>query len=80
VSKADKASGICDYSDTHKNKEWHGYAAMVAAAYAKDLLYQMAPSRVEAERKINDTLSSGKLLVQRSIRIILLTVNKFRRI
>ncbi|KAM5344968.1 hypothetical protein ACJ41O_010830 [Fusarium nematophilum] len=30
--------GICDYSDSHKNKEWQGYAAMTAAAYAKDLL------------------------------------------
>ncbi|KAJ5663545.1 hypothetical protein N7507_004276 [Penicillium longicatenatum] len=30
--------GICDYSDSHKNKEWQGYAAMVAAAYTKDLL------------------------------------------
>ncbi|KAF2183430.1 purine and uridine phosphorylase, partial [Zopfia rhizophila CBS 207.26] len=30
--------GICDYSDSHKNKEWQGYAAMAAAAYAKDLL------------------------------------------
>jgi nucleoside phosphorylase len=27
--------GIRDYSDTHKNKEWQGYAAMAAAAYAK---------------------------------------------
>lgn len=43
--------GICDYSDSHKNKEWQGYAAMVAAAYAKDLLLQIIPSRVEAERK-----------------------------
>jgi hypothetical protein len=30
--------GICDYSDSHKNKDWQGYAAMAAAAYAKDLL------------------------------------------
>jgi nucleoside phosphorylase len=30
--------GICDYSDTHKNKEWQGYAAAAAAAYAKELL------------------------------------------
>ncbi|KAL6922428.1 hypothetical protein FSST1_006454 [Fusarium sambucinum] len=30
--------GICDYSDSHKNKDWQGYAAMTAAAYAKDLL------------------------------------------
>ena len=30
--------GICDYSDTHKNDEWQGYAAATAAAYAKELL------------------------------------------
>ncbi|KAI9770022.1 MAG: hypothetical protein M1840_003734 [Geoglossum simile] len=33
--------GICDYSDSHKNKKWQGYAAMAAAAYAKDLLYML---------------------------------------
>ncbi|KAH8819881.1 hypothetical protein F5884DRAFT_839729 [Xylogone sp. PMI_703] len=30
--------GICDYADSHKNKQWQGYAAIVAAAYTKDLL------------------------------------------
>ncbi|KAK6337064.1 hypothetical protein TWF718_009850 [Orbilia javanica] len=30
--------GICDYSDSHKNKEWQNYAAATAAAYAKELL------------------------------------------
>ncbi|RAH61689.1 purine and uridine phosphorylase [Aspergillus piperis CBS 112811] len=30
--------GICDYSDSHKNKAWQGYAAATAAAYAKELL------------------------------------------
>ncbi|KAI4852928.1 hypothetical protein E4T44_01167 [Aureobasidium sp. EXF-8845] len=30
--------GMCDYSDSHKSKDWQGYAAMTAAAYAKDLL------------------------------------------
>jgi nucleoside phosphorylase len=51
--------GICDYSDTHKNYQWHGYAAISAAAYAKDLLDRIPPSKVEAEMKINDVLSSG---------------------
>jgi nucleoside phosphorylase len=51
--------GKCDYSDTHKNKEWQGYAAMVAAAYAKDVLCRIAPNRVEAEKKISETLESG---------------------
>ncbi|KAJ5765674.1 purine and uridine phosphorylase [Penicillium odoratum] len=30
--------GICDYSDSHENKQWQGYAALVAASYAKELL------------------------------------------
>ncbi|TFB05511.1 Ankyrin repeat domain-containing protein 50 [Trichoderma ghanense] len=49
--------GICDYSDSHKNKEWQGYAAMTAAAYAKDLLRRIPPNKVEAEQKIKDSLS-----------------------
>ncbi|KAL7783395.1 ankyrin repeat-containing domain protein [Trichoderma afarasin] len=49
--------GICDYSDTHKNKEWQGYAAMTAAAYAKDLLYRISSNRVEAEEKVIELLS-----------------------
>jgi nucleoside phosphorylase len=49
--------GICDYSDSHKNKEWQGYAAMVAAAYAKDLLCRISPNKVEAEKKISEVLS-----------------------
>ena len=50
--------GICDYSDTHKNKEWQGYAAMTAAAYAKDFLYQITPRQAEDEAKIADVLES----------------------
>ncbi|KAF4447052.1 Pfs, NACHT and Ankyrin domain protein [Fusarium austroafricanum] len=30
--------GICDYSDSHKNKDWQRYSAAAAAAYAKELL------------------------------------------
>ncbi|CZR49119.1 uncharacterized protein FPRO_12555 [Fusarium proliferatum ET1] len=49
--------GICNYADTHKNDQWQGYAAMTAAAYAKDLLCQIHPNRAEAEAKISDVLS-----------------------
>ncbi|KAL6837604.1 hypothetical protein V8C40DRAFT_230380 [Trichoderma camerunense] len=48
--------GICDYSDSHKNKEWQGYAAMTAAAYAKDLIRQLHPSKVEAEQRLSEVL------------------------
>jgi nucleoside phosphorylase len=51
--------GICDYSDSHKNKEWQGYAAMAAAAYAKDLLCRIPPNKVEAEKSITETLSDS---------------------
>jgi nucleoside phosphorylase len=51
--------GICDYSDTHKNKDWQGYAAMVAAAYAKDLLHEIHPNKVEAEMRINDLVDNS---------------------
>ncbi|KAF3937320.1 hypothetical protein ABW19_dt0202667 [Dactylella cylindrospora] len=33
--------GISHYSDSHNQREWQGYAAMTAAAYAKSLLLQM---------------------------------------
>jgi nucleoside phosphorylase/tetratricopeptide (TPR) repeat protein len=33
--------GICDYCDSHKNKQWQGYAALTAAAYARALLREV---------------------------------------
>jgi nucleoside phosphorylase len=30
--------GICDYADSHKNKIWQPYAAVTAAALARELL------------------------------------------
>ncbi|PGH01143.1 hypothetical protein AJ79_08014 [Helicocarpus griseus UAMH5409] len=30
--------GICDYSDSHKQKKWQDYAALTAVAYAKELI------------------------------------------
>ncbi|KAK8038807.1 hypothetical protein PG993_007218, partial [Apiospora rasikravindrae] len=49
--------GICDYADTHKNKEWQGYAAMTAAAYAKDILKLIAPNKVETEQRLSEVLA-----------------------
>lgn len=34
--------GVCDYCDSHKSKEWQGYAALVAAAYT-EILLQIVP-------------------------------------
>ncbi|KAL6831285.1 ankyrin repeat-containing domain protein [Trichoderma sp. SZMC 28015] len=46
--------GICDYSDRHWFKEWRGYAAMTAAAYAKALLEVVPASDVDKMQTIKD--------------------------
>ncbi|KAF7122852.1 hypothetical protein CNMCM5793_000962 [Aspergillus hiratsukae] len=40
--------GISDYADTHKNDLWQPYAALTAAAYAKDLLALIQPQEIVA--------------------------------
>lgn len=52
--------GICDYSDTHKNKAWQGFAAMTAAAFAKSLLHRVKPSTVAGEKKATEVMEQGK--------------------
>ena len=39
--------GISDYSDSHKNDCWHGYAAAAAAAYARQLFFHMPIDEVK---------------------------------
>ncbi|KAF3922569.1 hypothetical protein ABW21_db0208792 [Orbilia brochopaga] len=41
--------GICDYADTHKNKDWQPYAALTAAAYTKELLEMLSPVIVQLQ-------------------------------
>lgn len=41
--------GICDYRDSHKQKQWQGYAALTAAAYGKLLLAVMPPCKLNSE-------------------------------
>ncbi|KAJ5741612.1 hypothetical protein N7533_011021 [Penicillium manginii] len=52
--------GICDYADTHKNKQWQGFAAMAAAAYAKDLLRHIPPNKIESERRVSEVLGNSQ--------------------
>ncbi|CAI7595833.1 unnamed protein product [Penicillium palitans] len=51
--------GICDYADSHKNKEWQGYAAAVAAAYAKELVLVVPIDQVESTPTARDTLADS---------------------
>lgn len=52
--------GICDYSDSHKNKLWQPYAAVTAAACAKELLSVMPPAEVgQTETPCDTIIRSG---------------------
>ncbi|CZR52868.1 uncharacterized protein PAC_02745 [Phialocephala subalpina] len=43
--------GISDYADAHKGYKWHNYAAATAAAFARQLLYDMPTTKkLEAKR------------------------------
>jgi nucleoside phosphorylase len=44
--------GICDYADSHKNKRWQAYAALAAAACAKELLLVIPPADVAKTRTV----------------------------
>ncbi|XEU97295.1 hypothetical protein FSHL1_002581 [Fusarium sambucinum] len=49
--------GICDYADSHKNKDWQEHAAAVAAAFAKELLAHVQPGDVNQERPVKEILN-----------------------
>lgn len=53
--------GICDYADSHKNKQWQPYAAAAASAYAKELL-SVIPGRlvIDTQTAAGVTAAAGK--------------------
>ncbi|KAJ9413554.1 nucleoside phosphorylase domain-containing protein [Fusarium oxysporum] len=50
--------GICDYADSHKNDQWHGYAAATAAAFAVELLEYVPTGQLEATQKVVEVIQS----------------------
>ncbi|KAJ5549031.1 hypothetical protein N7513_006265 [Penicillium frequentans] len=51
--------GICDYSDSHKNKDWQKYAAAAAAAYARELIEELPSTGTHLE--FNDIHTTNKV-------------------
>ena len=49
--------GICDYADSHKNKQWQGYAALAAASYAKELLSYVPVGQASQEKLATEICS-----------------------
>ncbi|EXJ77515.1 hypothetical protein A1O3_09742 [Capronia epimyces CBS 606.96] len=65
--------GITDYSDSHTNNRWHGYAVLSAAAYAKQLLVctsfadvRQSSGAADVLRLDTDTSSSMKPTLETS--------------
>ncbi|KAH6971419.1 nucleoside phosphorylase domain-containing protein [Ilyonectria sp. MPI-CAGE-AT-0026] len=48
--------GICDYCDTHKQDDWHYYAAAVAAAYAHTILLKIPGQEVHSMEPMARTM------------------------
>lgn len=44
--------GICDYSDSHKSKQWQPYAAAVSAAFAKELLQIIPTAQLDRAERV----------------------------
>jgi nucleoside phosphorylase len=51
--------GVCDYGDAQKNKEWQPYAAAMAAAYAKALLYKIKPTKNRKKEALQEQAALG---------------------
>jgi nucleoside phosphorylase len=45
--------GICNYTDSHKNKKWQPYAAATAATYTKEILSVIPTAKVAMTRTID---------------------------
>ncbi|KAF5496126.1 hypothetical protein CGCF413_v008995 [Colletotrichum fructicola] len=68
--------GICDYSDSHKAKQWQGYAAMTAAAYGKRLVCRLQRNRLENEKPMKDFLLSSFQSMQQEVSAVRIEIDR----
>ncbi|EGX49042.1 hypothetical protein AOL_s00079g263 [Orbilia oligospora ATCC 24927] len=59
--------GICDYSDSHKNKIWQPYAALTAAVYAKELLKALHSRALLSTAEYSQSKEGDRLGINYSI-------------
>ncbi|KAB8069867.1 hypothetical protein BDV29DRAFT_161039 [Aspergillus leporis] len=62
--------GICDYCDSHKQKEWQGYAALTAAAYTKLLLSVMPVCQTELGSLKRNTVRHWVVSLEKNPRFV----------
>lgn len=58
--------GVSDYGDGHKSKKWQPYAAAMAAAYAKQVLYTISPAiRSLTQNMSRDSEAKSRKILKR---------------
>ncbi|KAF7173406.1 hypothetical protein CNMCM6106_007488 [Aspergillus hiratsukae] len=62
--------GICDYCDSHKQKQWQGYAALTAAAYAKLLLSVMPVCRTNSSLLRSNKVQHWVVSLARNLKFV----------
>ena len=54
--------GSCDYGDSHKQDNWQQYAALTAAAYARELLDYVDPVELQMVPRLNEIIEGRYIL------------------
>lgn len=68
--------GICNYSNSHKDKQWQAYAAATAAAHAKNLLSIISAHQIWRTVRVRDTLSIALVGFAASVIVFIDVSNK----
>ncbi|THY06176.1 purine and uridine phosphorylase [Aureobasidium pullulans] len=72
--------GICDYCDSHKHKDWQGYAAMTAAAYTTELLSEILPKHVEKVEVLANSLKEHQSIMLGAMHLTCKVTSKINHI
>ncbi|EED16135.1 kinesin, putative [Talaromyces stipitatus ATCC 10500] len=62
--------GICDYCDSHKQKQWQGYAALTAAAYTKLLLLGIPNNRSDIDLVTSSKIQHWIVSLARNLKFV----------
>jgi len=62
--------GICDYADSHNDKRWQPYAAAMAAAYARELLYVVSGDQVTELDHVTHLSDAGMWVMKAAAAVI----------
>lgn len=61
--------GISDYCDSHKNNDWRYYAALAAAAYARELITYIPKQNIQQSQSVAETLNELGITVKQNLEL-----------